>query len=90
MGPAILFTVSMPPPEIELPKGWPDVKFHVEVPPIETLPEKQAIVFQLKYFEELKYSEISKRLNTSEGALKANFHHAKQKIQDFILNKLNH
>ena len=57
---------------------------------IETLPEKQALVFQLKYFEELKYSEISKRLNTSEGALKASFHHAKQKIQDFILRKLNH
>ena len=57
---------------------------------IESLPEKQAIVFQLKYFEELKYSEISKRLNTSEGALKASFHHAKQKIQEFILNKLNH
>ena len=57
---------------------------------IATLPEKQALVFQLKYFEELKYSEISTRLNTSEGALKANFHHAKQKIQEFILNKLNH
>jgi RNA polymerase sigma-70 factor (ECF subfamily) len=55
-----------------------------------SLPEKQAMVFQLKYFEELKYSEISNRLNTSEGALKASFHHAKQKIQEFILNKLNH
>tara|TARA_R110002072_G_scaffold929_1_gene7444 strand:- start:5624 stop:6187 length:564 start_codon:yes stop_codon:yes gene_type:complete len=57
---------------------------------IETLPEKQAIVFQLKYFEDLKYKEISIRLNTSEGALKANFHHAKQKIEAFILTKLNH
>ena len=57
---------------------------------IASLPEKQAMVFQLKYFDELKYSEISKRLNTSEGALKASFHHAKQKIQEFILNKLNH
>jgi RNA polymerase sigma-70 factor (ECF subfamily) len=56
---------------------------------IATLPEKQAIVFQLKYFEELKYSEISAKLNTSEGALKASFHHAKQKIQTFILNQLN-
>jgi RNA polymerase sigma factor (sigma-70 family) len=57
---------------------------------IATLPEKQAIVFQLKYFEDLKYSEISKKLNTSEGALKANFHHAKQKIQNYIELKLNH
>jgi len=56
---------------------------------IDTLPEKQAVVFQLKYFEELKYSEISTRLKTSEGALKANFHHAKQKIEVFILNRLN-
>ena len=57
---------------------------------IETLPEKQAIVFQLKYFEDLKYSEISARLNTSEGALKASFHHARQKIEDFLLKELNH
>lgn len=56
---------------------------------IETLPEKQAIVFEMKYFQELKYSEISKITGTSEGALKANFHHAKQKIETFILSKLN-
>ena len=57
---------------------------------IDSLPEKQSLVFQLKYFEELKYSEISARLNTSEGALKANYHHARQKIETFIINKLNH
>lgn len=57
---------------------------------IDTLPEKQALVFQLKYFEELPYHEISKRLGTSEGGLKASFHHAKQKIEKFILNQLNH
>ena len=57
---------------------------------VNTLPEKQATVFQLKYFEDLKYSEISKKLKTSEGALKANFHHAKQKIEEFILDQLNH
>lgn len=56
---------------------------------IDNLPEKQAMVFQLKYFDDLKYSEISKKLNTSEGALKASFHHAKQKIQEFILRELN-
>lgn len=57
---------------------------------IESLPEKQALVFQLKYFEEKKFSEISALLSTSEGALKANFHHAKKKIEEFILNALNH
>ena len=57
---------------------------------IDSLPEKQALVFQLKYYEELKYSEISKQLSTSEGALKASFHIAKQKIQQFIIHKLNH
>lgn len=56
---------------------------------IDTLPEKQAAVFQLKYFEDLKYSEIAERLNTSEGALKASFFHAKEKIQDFLRRQLN-
>ena len=53
------------------------------------LPEKQAAVFQLKYFEDLKYSEIAQKLNTSEGALKASFFHAKEKIQEFLLKQLN-
>ena len=57
---------------------------------LSSLPEKQALVFHLKYFDDLKYREISQRLNTSEGALKASFHHAKQKIEKFILSKLNH
>lgn len=56
---------------------------------ITQLPEKQALVFQLRYFEELPYSEISTKLGTSEGALKANFHHARQKIQEIMLNELN-
>ncbi|XOV67060.1 MAG: RNA polymerase sigma factor [Fluviicola sp.] len=57
---------------------------------IDTLPDKQAAVFQMKYFEDLPYHEISKRLGTSEGALKASFFHAKKKIQEFILTQLNH
>lgn len=57
---------------------------------IDLLPEKQALVFQLKYFEELKYSEISARLNTSEGALKASFHIARQKIEEYLRKQLNH
>lgn len=57
---------------------------------ISTLPEKQAAVFHLKYFEDMKYSEMSAMLSTSEGALKASFHHARQKIEEFVRQKLNH
>lgn len=53
------------------------------------LPEKQAIVFQLKFFEDLKFSEISKQLNVSEGGLKANYHHAVKKIENILLRELN-
>lgn len=56
---------------------------------IDTLPDKQALVFQLKYFEDLKYSEIAEQVGTSEGALKASYHHAVQKIQDFLKMQLN-
>lgn len=51
---------------------------------IATLPEKQRMVFHLKYYEEMKYSEISEVLETSEGALKANYHLAVKKIEDFL------
>jgi RNA polymerase sigma-70 factor (ECF subfamily) len=51
---------------------------------ISQLPEVQRIVFNLRYFEELKYSEISKLLNTSEGALKASYHLAVRKITDYF------
>lgn len=57
---------------------------------IDRLPDKQAQVFQLKYFEDLKYEEISKMLNTSVGGLKASFHHAVQKIKEFVKGELNH
>ncbi|MBN2237220.1 MAG: sigma-70 family RNA polymerase sigma factor [Bacteroidales bacterium] len=46
-----------------------------------TLPEKQRIVFNMKYFDEMKYEEISEILNTSVGALKASYHHAVKKIK---------
>lgn len=49
-----------------------------------TLPEKQRMVFHLKYFEEMKYEEISDVLGTSVGALKANYHLAIKKIEDFL------
>lgn len=50
------------------------------------LPEKQQLVFRMKYFEELKYEEISEILGTSVGALKASYHHAVKKIEAFITN----
>ena len=50
------------------------------------LPEKQRIVFNLKYFEEMPYEEMSKVLDTSVGALKASYHHAVKKIEDFLIN----
>jgi len=49
-----------------------------------TLPDKQRIVFNLKYFEEMKYEEMSKILETSVGALKASYHHAVKKIEDYL------
>lgn len=51
-----------------------------------TLPEKQRLVFNMKYFDDLKYDEISAILGTSVGALKASYHLAVKKIEQFILN----
>lgn len=53
---------------------------------IQQLPEKQRLVFNLRYYDELPYEEMSKILETSEGALKASYHHAAKKIEDFIRN----
>ncbi len=49
---------------------------------IQRLPEKQRIVFNLRYFDEMKYSDISEITGTSEGALKASYHHAYNKIKN--------
>lgn len=51
---------------------------------IATLPDKQKLVFNLKYFEELTYEEMSEILDTSVGALKASYHHAVKKIERFL------
>jgi RNA polymerase sigma factor (sigma-70 family) len=51
---------------------------------IVSLPEKQQLVFKMKYFEELKYEEISEILGTSVGSLKASYHHAVKKIETFV------
>ncbi len=53
---------------------------------IQQLPEKQRLVFNLRYFDEMPYAEMSKILETSEGALKASYHHAAKKIEEFIKN----
>lgn len=51
---------------------------------IATLPYKQQLVFNMKYFDEMKYNEISEILDTSVGALKASYHHAVKKIKVFV------
>jgi RNA polymerase sigma-70 factor (ECF subfamily) len=53
---------------------------------IQSLPEKQRLVFNLRYYDEMPYGEMSQVLDTSEGALKASYHHAAKKIEEFILN----
>lgn len=49
-----------------------------------TLPEKQRLVFNMKYFDDMKYEEISEIVGTSVGALKASYHHAVKKIEEFL------
>ncbi|MBI2967148.1 MAG: sigma-70 family RNA polymerase sigma factor [Bacteroidetes bacterium] len=51
-----------------------------------TLPEKQRIVFNMRYYDEMPYEEMSKVLETSEGALKASFHHAVKKVENYLKN----
>ena len=53
---------------------------------IVSLPQKQQLVFNMRYFDDLKYEEISEILDTSVGALKASYHHARKKIELFLLN----
>jgi RNA polymerase sigma factor (sigma-70 family) len=52
-----------------------------------TLPDKQRIIFNMKYFDDMKYDEISEVLGTSVGALKASFHIAVKKIESILLNQ---
>jgi RNA polymerase sigma factor (sigma-70 family) len=48
------------------------------------LPDKQRLVFNMKYFEDMSYEEISEITDTTVGALKASYHHAVKKIEDFL------
>lgn len=54
---------------------------------LETLPEKQRQVFELRYFEEMKFKDISKMLGTSEGGLKASYHLAAKKIEEILKSR---
>ena len=53
------------------------------------LPEKQRIVFTLRYYDELPYEEMSKALDTSVGALKASYHFAREKVEEYLKKKIN-
>lgn len=53
---------------------------------IAKLPEKQQLVFKMKYFEEMKYENMSEILDISVGGLKANYHHAVKKIEAYLKN----
>ena len=57
---------------------------------VDTLPEKQRLVFEHKYFEELKYEEIAQLTGGSVGGLKANYFHAVQKIEEYLKGKIQH
>ena len=56
---------------------------------IQKLPEKQRLVFNLRYYDEMPYDEMSRILKTSEGSLKASFHHASKKIEKNLSAQLN-
>lgn len=53
-----------------------------------SLPEKQRVVFLLKYYDELDYNEMSKVTGTSVGALKASYHHAVKKIENYVSSQI--
>jgi len=51
---------------------------------IQSLPEKQRAVFTLRYYDEMPYEKMAEVLETSEGSLKASYHHAAKKVEEFI------
>ena len=54
-----------------------------------SLPKKQRLVFQMRYYEEMPYEDISKILKTSVGSLKASYHFAYKKIKEAVGNSLD-
>lgn len=57
---------------------------------IELLPEKQRIVFNMRYYEEISYKDLSVILETSIGALKASYHHAVKKVEDYLIKNISY
>lgn len=55
---------------------------------LDILPEKQKVVFCLRYYDEMNYKEMSKVLETSVGALKASYHHAVRKVEAYLKQNL--
>lgn len=53
---------------------------------IAVLPDKQRLVFNMKYFDEVKYEDMAEILDTSVGALKASYHHAVKKVEEYLKN----
>lgn len=53
---------------------------------IQRLPEQQRLIFNLRYFDEMPYSQMSEILGVTEGALKASYHHAAKKVENYLLN----
>ena len=53
------------------------------------LPPKQKVVFSMRYWEEMKYEDMAEVLDTSAGALKASYHHAYQKVVDYLKKELD-
>jgi RNA polymerase sigma-70 factor (ECF subfamily) len=66
-----------------------DALRHLELA-MNTLPEKQKAVFQLRYYEEMPYKEMEKVLDTSVGALKASYHHAVKKIENYLKSNMSY
>ena len=62
-----------------------EIQMHLQKA-IVTLPEKQRLVFNMKYFEDITYDEMSEILGTSVGALKASYHHAVKKVEIYLEN----
>lgn len=60
-----------------------ELQRHLQIA-IQQLPERQRMVFNLRYFDELKFDDISQLLGVTTGALKASYHHAAQKIRDYF------
>lgn len=56
---------------------------------IASLPPKQRVVFNMRYFDEMSYRDMSQVLKTSEGALKASFHHASKKVEAYLSKQMN-